>query len=104
MSSIEKIITYVSDLLESIWNILSYPIQLRDDSASALLDLIREYDLDPIYIFTVFVNLVLLSYWGNFRKWNSQTPFIKHSSIITVAASVMFNLWSLLRLLGVIDL
>lgn len=103
MTSIEKIITSISDLVESIWNILSYPNQARDELAASILDLIHEYNLDPVYITTVFMNLLVLSYWGNFKNWDIQIPFIKHSAIIAAAFAGFLNLWSLLKLLGIID-
>ena len=103
MPTIDTIITYISDIIESVWNFLTFPNQLKEDLAASILDLMREYNLDPVYTTTVFVNLILLSYWGNFRKWKTQTTFIRHSAIITVAGAVVGNLWSLLKLLGVID-
>lgn len=103
MSSIKKINTSISDVFESIWNILSYPGRIQDDTANSILDLLYEYDLDPVYTPTVFMNLLLLSYWGNFRKWNSQIPFIKHSAILAAVSAGIMNLWSLLKLLGVVD-
>ena len=104
MTSIECTIMSISDVFESIWNILSYPGQLRDDSASSILDLMYEYGLDPVYTTTVFANLILLSYWGNFRNWKAQTPYTKHCAMIAAAGASIGNLWSLLKLLGVIDL
>ena len=103
MLSIEQTITYISDLLASIWNILSHPDQLIDDLASTLLDLMNEYGLDPVYTLTVLVNLITLSYWGCFRNWKTQSDHTKHFAIIHVIVAAMFNLWSLLKLLGVID-
>lgn len=103
MSNIEEITTNISDFFESIWNILTYPSQKLDDAADSILELMLEYNLDPVYTTTVFMNLLVLSYWGNFRKWNSQTPFIKHSAILAAASAGIGNLWSLLKLLGIID-
>ena len=102
MARIESITMSVSDMFESIWNILSYPNQLHEDAADSMLDLLHKYDLDPVYTITVFMNLIVLSYWGNFRKWNSQIPFIKQSAILAVVFAGIMNLWSLLKLLGVI--
>lgn len=103
MTIIESTIMSTRDVFESIWNILSYPARLQADTAASMLDLINEYGLDPVYTTTVFMNLLVLSYWGNFRKWNSQTPFIKHSAILAAAFAGYMNLWSLLKLLGIID-
>ena len=103
MSSISKINTTISDLFESIWNILSYPGQKYDDTAALILDLLYEFDLDPVYTPTVFMNLILLSYWGDFRKWNTQPPFIKHSAVLAAVSAGIMNLWSLLKLLGILD-
>ena len=103
MVRIKSITMSVSDVFESIWNLLSYPDRLYDDAADSILDLLYEYDLDPVYTPTVFMNLILLSYWSNFRKWNTQTPFVKHSAILAAVGAGVMNLWSLLKLLGIID-
>lgn len=104
MSSIEEFTTTVSGFFESIWNILTYPDQARDRLAALILDLIREYNLDPVYICTVFMNLLLLSYWGNFKNWENQIPFIKHSAIMAAVFTGFMNLCSILKLLGIIDI
>ena len=104
MSNIEDITTSLSGLFESVWNILSYPGKREDDLAASMLELLREYNLDPIYTCTIIVNLLLLTYLGTFRKWRKQSNNDKHFAIIHVTAATMFSLWSLLKLLGVIDL
>lgn len=103
MRSIECTIMSISDVFESIWNILSYPGQLQEDSAASFLDLMYVYGLDPVYTITVLANLLILSYWGSFKNWDNQIPFIKHSAIIAAVFAGYMNLWSLLKLLGVID-
>lgn len=104
MARTESITMSVRDVFESIWNILSYPNQLYDDAADSFIDLLYEYNLDPVYTTTVLMNLILLSYWSNFKKWNSQIPFVKHSAILAAVSAGVMNLWSLLKLLGIIDL
>ena len=48
MLNINTISMFISDLFESIWNILSYPGRMQDDTAASILDLLYEYDLDPV--------------------------------------------------------
>ena len=103
MSKTEKIITYIRDSIGKIWDFLSYPGQLRDDLAASILDLLNEYDLDLIYTGTVFVNLVILSYWKDFRDWKSLSESYRQLVQVKVVGAVFFNLLSILKLLGVIS-
>ncbi len=104
MSNIEEITTNISGFFESIWNILTYPSQKLDDAADSILELILEYNLDPIYTCTVCMNLILLSYWGKFRKWRRLSTNEKHFAYIQLIGTAIFNFVSLLKLLGLIDI
>lgn len=104
MTNIEKIFMSIGGLFESIWNILSYPGRLiREDLGSELLNLTQQYGLDPIYVSTVFVTLVALTYWRSIRKWETQSDHVKHLAIITLVFAGFLNLLSILKLLGIID-
>jgi len=105
MTNIEKAIVPINSLFESIWNILSYPGRyIREDLGSAFLDMTQKYGLDPIYVCTVFMNLVALAYWRNFRNWETQSDHVKHLAIMALVFTGFLNLWSLLKLLSIIDL
>ena len=104
MANIEKITVSVIDLFESMWNILSYPGRfMRENVSPEILNLIQKYGLDPIYVLTVFMNLVALAYWRNIREWETQSDHVKHLAIMTLIFAGFLNLLSLLKLLGVID-
>ena len=104
MPDLEMLILSILEFLESAWNILRFPSQEIDDFSTSMVDLMLEYGLDPIFTCTLFANLLALSYWKIYRNWKTQSKHTRDFAILAVIVAAMFNLISLLKLLGVIDL
>ena len=103
MATIDTIITYIIDSIVSVWNFLTLPNQLKEDLGAGISDFLNEYDLDLIYTGTIVVNLIVLSYWRYFKDWKSLSKSDRQFVQVQIAGAVMFNLMSILKLLGIVD-
>ena len=100
----EKVVLQLPNLWDSFWKIFEYPQDVGDNLTTFLGDVIEYLGLDFIYTATVIVNLIVISYWKDIRNWDKQDMDDKVLVGSAVCCSVVFNLLSLLKLIGISDL
>ena len=91
----------VSDFFESLWSFLQWPGAARSamvDYYDYVMDLLG---LDPIYVGTVIVNLVMISYWKQIKNFEKQPNTLKGLIISSGFGAVFVNFICLLRLFGI---
>ena len=103
MTYSEKVVLSLSSLWDSFSEILDWPQKGKEDIAKSLGEAIEYFGLDPFHTATVLVNLIVLSYWNDFRNWDKQSIPDKALIVVTVCGGAFFSLLSLLRIVGIID-
>lgn len=103
MTYSEKVVLSLSSLWDSFREILDWPQKGKEDIAKSLGEAIDYFGLDPFHTATVLVNLIVLSYWNDFKNWDKQSIPEKALIAITVCGAAFFSLLSLLRIVGIID-
>lgn len=103
MTYSEKVVSSLSSLWDSFWEILDWPQKGKEDIAEFLLDVTEYYGLDPFHTATVISVIITLSYRKDTLNWDKQSIPEKMLVATTVCATAFFCLLSLLRIVGIID-
>lgn len=104
MMYLDKLVLQLPNLWDSFWRIFEYPLDVGDNLPAFLEDVIEYLGFDFIYTATVIINLIVISYWKDFRNWDKQDWDDKMLVGSAVGCSVLFNLLSLLKLIGVLNI
>lgn len=97
----EKVVLLLPNVSDSFWNIFD---DLQEVEGTTLTDLIEYLGLDVIYTSTIIINLIVISYWKDFKNWNEQDSFDKMFIGSAVYGAIVLNLLTLLKLIGILDL
>ena len=108
-SDIREFFISVWDIIESAWDVISYPSKQLDEYATFFFELMNQYGLDPLYLCTFFMNLIAVSYWNDYKRWDK-----KHSKrmhwfeiksmelvLVTIVGSIALTALSIMHLIGI---
>lgn len=90
-----------SDTFDSLWRFLQWPRNARNALADDFVYVMDMLGLDPYYSATVFVNLIMISYWNQIKKWEKQPDWLKGIIVSSGFGAVVLNLMSLLRIFSI---
>ncbi len=76
----------------------------KDKLAEWLGEVFDQYGIDSLYAVTVFTILIAISYRKDIQNWKELEGWRKGIIMSTFFAAIVFSIFSLLRLTGVIDL
>lgn len=100
----EKVVLLLPNVSDSLWGIFDDLQEVEDNITTILIDLIEQHGLDVIYTLTIILNLIVISYWKDFKNWTKQDPSEKMLIGSAVYGAIVFNLLSLMKLIGILDL
>ena len=100
----EKVVLLLPNVSNSIWSIFDDLQEVEDSLTTLLIDFIEQHGLDVIYILTIIMNLIVISYWRDFKNWKNQDLSDKMLIGSAVYGAIVFNLLILLKLIGILDL
>lgn len=78
--------------------------QAKENTAKSLRIIIEDFGLDVLYTMTIVVFAITLSYWNDFKHWSKRPGYVKGLAGSALFVSIVFGLFSFLRLLGIIKL
>lgn len=102
MMNIEDTVFVLVGMLDSIHEFLEFPQQMRELFSYYFGCVLDRFDLDHFYTVTVCANLIMLSYWKDFKNWEKLKGWKKGIIVSTGLGTVFFNFVCLLRLFGLI--
>lgn len=76
----------------------------RDNFARRIRLILEDYRIDPGYVVTIFVLLIVLSYRKDIKNWEQLESWRKGIIGSSIFAAMILTFISLLRLMGLIEL
>ena len=71
---------------------------MNDTIGKKLLQFFKDNGLDPLYTITIISIIISISYWNNYKNWDTLENSRKGLVISSIFASLIFVIMSLLRL------
>ena len=90
-----------ADIFDSLWRFLQWPENARNSLADYFRYVLDIFGLDYYYSATIFVNLIMLSYWKQIKNWEKQPDWLKGIIVSSGFGAVVLNLMSLLRIFSI---
>lgn len=79
-------------------------LDIRDDIVDYVLRLLRKYNIDPLYFFTLIIIAIALSYKNVYKDWDNIEIWRKMYALSAAFGAILSTIISILKLFKVIDL